>query len=237
MKRSLFGGLAAIAALMAAPAMAADMPLKASPYSAAYGATSPVWTWTGCYVGIEGGATWGHTQIYDYLVSGYITNPFNQSGGLFGGTVGCNYQFNGNWVVGVEDDLSWTNNQGSATNLAVATTTNTLRENWIDTLRGRAGIAVGNWLFYGTAGAAFVNTKLTVVGTAGTFSETQTLTGWTAGGGAEWGFNQHWSLKAEYLYIGLGNPGYTSMPSPPIDPRRLDNLNMQLVRLGLNFRF
>lgn len=229
MKRSFYV-IATAASLIAAPAFAADMPLKAPPVAAAY-------SWTGCYVGIEGGATWGSTHIYDYLVSGYITNPFNQSGGLFGGTVGCNYQFNGNWVVGVEDDLSWTNNQGSATNLAVATTTNTVHDNWIDTLRGRAGIAVGNWLFYGTAGAAFVNTKLTVVGTAGTFSETQTLTGWTVGGGTEWGFTSHWSLKAEYLYIGLGNPNYTSMPSPPIDPRRLDNLNTQLVRAGLNFRF
>src|SRR5579862_1041603 len=166
MKYSLFG-LAGLAAVIGTPALAADIPLKAPPVAAVY-------NWTGCYVGVEGGADWGGTRIYDYLVGGYITNPFNFSGGLLGGTIGCNYQFNGNWVVGVEDDLSWTNNQGSATNLAVATTTNTLHENWIDTLRGRAGIAVGNWLFYGTAGAAFVNTKLTVVGLAGTFSETQT---------------------------------------------------------------
>jgi outer membrane immunogenic protein len=233
MRRFQCALLATVAVVgLASIASAADMPMKAAP------ASMPVThNWTGCYVGAEGGATWGRTQLYDLLLASDLTSPFNMSGGLVGGTVGCNWQFNSNWVMGIEDDLSWTNNSGTATDLAVATTSNNLKENWIDTLRGRFGYAWGNWFVYGTAGAAFVGTKLTVTGVAGTFSQSQTITGWTAGGGVEAAINTNWSAKAEYLYIGLGDQNFTSMPSPPIDPRRVLNLNSQLVRVGLNYKF
>jgi outer membrane immunogenic protein len=227
-------GLLAIAVSLGASqaVSAADLPVKA--------ARAPVpvgYNWTGCYIGVEGGGTWGRTGLFDLLLSRDETNPFDLSGGLVGGTVGCNYQFNTNWVIGIEDDMSWTNNSGTATDIGVATTSNNFKENWIDTLRGRVGYAWDRWFVYGTAGAAFVGTKLTVTGVAGTFSQSQTITGWTVGGGIEAALAAHWSVKAEYLYIGLGNQNFTGMPSPPIDPRQIQNLNSQIVRVGLNFKF
>src|ERR1700753_3652631 len=86
---------------------------------------APVYSWTGCYVGVEGGGMWGHGNHYQNdpaasaaagggLLGLAPTAGIDPSGGLAGGTVGCNYQFAGNWVVGIEGDVSWTNLNGSA---------------------------------------------------------------------------------------------------------------------------
>ena len=58
MQKLLFGGIA-IAVMMATPALAADMPVKA-PYKAAPLVEIP--TWTGFYVGGELGASWTSSQ-------------------------------------------------------------------------------------------------------------------------------------------------------------------------------
>jgi outer membrane immunogenic protein len=54
MKKILVAGIAA-AAFCGAPAIAADMPVKAPPMVAA-----PYDPWTGCYVGANVGGGWGH---------------------------------------------------------------------------------------------------------------------------------------------------------------------------------
>src|SRR5690349_2198485 len=69
---------------------------------------------SGCYIGIEGGGNWGRTRNHDItapFVGVPVTNPFDLSGGLAGGTIGCNYQI-AKWVIGIEDDFSWTNKDG-----------------------------------------------------------------------------------------------------------------------------
>lgn len=244
MKKSLLG-FVAVSVLIAAPAMAADlgMPLKAPPLPPAAS------SWTGCYVGIEGGGNWGRTRSIAVTstnpadVGLPITDPFNLSGGLFGGTVGCNYQLAPSWVIGIEDDLSWTNKTGSAFDLAPFTTTSTnnIRENWLDTLRGRVGYSSGGWLFYATGGAAFAGSTVAVNSlTAGSVSDSQTRTGWTVGGGIEWAFLANWSLKAEYLYADFGSSNYIS--PPVVTPggtfnTRSVQLTDDIVRVGINYRF
>ena len=57
---------------------AADMVLKAAP------APAPVFSWTGCYVGIEGGYAWGRAKhSYTGLppVGGDVTPTFDINGG------------------------------------------------------------------------------------------------------------------------------------------------------------
>ena len=73
----------------------------------------PVYSWTGCYIGIEGGGDWGSSHHTAPAFGGVdIAAPFSLSGGLVGGTLGCNYQTK-QWVFGVEGDGSWTNKSGS----------------------------------------------------------------------------------------------------------------------------
>ena len=76
----------------------------------------------------------------------------------------------------------------------------------------------GNWLFYGTGGAAWgrVDTTLTLsclVGGCGGSATTlfassttgRTKAGWVAGFGAEWMLAGNWSVRAEWLHIDLGS--------------------------------
>ena len=84
-------------------------------------------------------------------------------GALIGGTVGCNYQI-ANVVLGIEDDFSWTNGRGSAHDVPPfnVRATNSIKEDWMDTLRGRVGLTWGRLLVYGTGGAAVANVGLSV---------------------------------------------------------------------------
>jgi outer membrane immunogenic protein len=230
MSRLLIG--TAISLGMVASAAAADLPVytKAPPPQA--------WSWTGCYVGVEGGGNWGRSGIFDLVFNRDETNPINLTGALAGGTVGCNYQVDRHWVIGVEDDLSWTNKTGSAIDLHMGLTNNIVTENWIDTARGRVGFAMNNWLFYATGGAAFAGSNVQVCNLAGTIcrADSQTRTGWTVGGGVEMKLNANWSVKAEYLHADFGNADYFTFPVTSTDARRV-SLTDEIVRGGINFKF
>src|ERR1700761_5459825 len=66
---------------------AADLPSKAAPPAPA------AFTWSGCFVGIEGGQSWGQSEQVATSTANAgstITGKFNVSGGLAGGTAGCN---------------------------------------------------------------------------------------------------------------------------------------------------
>jgi outer membrane immunogenic protein len=106
--------------------------------------------------------------------------------------------------------------------------------NWFSTVRGRIGIASGPWLLYGTAGLAIadVNNSVNLVGVP-SFHDSDTLTGYAVGGGLVWAFAQQWSLKAEYLYLGLGD---STLHNVDGDSVRVNN-DVQTVRVGLNYHF
>jgi outer membrane immunogenic protein len=160
-------------------------------------AMAHVHDWNGAYIG--GFAGWGAgTADWD--------NAFGDvdiSGFLAGVDLGVNFQTD-NLVFGIEGDAAWSGIGGSVpcTNPAFTCTTDV---DWLATLRGRAGIAAGEALFYLTAGLAVGQvTSDSAPFTPGvTFSNTQV--GWTAGAGAELAVTEDMSLKAEYLYVDLGS--------------------------------
>ncbi len=106
MKKILLG-FAAIAALIGTPALAADMPLKAPP------APAPINNWTGFYLGIEGGLNVGDGKATNTALKLDETRTFGLAGGLFGGTIGYNWQIAPSWVLGAEADISWTDGDRS----------------------------------------------------------------------------------------------------------------------------
>ena len=76
---------------------------------------------------------------------------------------------------------------------------------------------------------------------------TENRAGWTVGGGAEFALNQHWSIKAEYLYVNLGNShldisgvlfggNFGTAGAPGTSFQHFNN-NLNIVRLGANYRF
>jgi outer membrane immunogenic protein len=236
-------GLAAIAALIAEPAAASDlaMPLKASP------AIAPAsYNWSGLYLGVEGGGAWGATQSISadpaHNPGGQITNRFDVTGGLLGGTIGYNWQFN-NWVAGVEGDLSWADKTGSANDIPPFTTStrNTITERWLGTGRVRFGVTpIDRWLVYATGGFAVAGVQDTVQTPAVAVSQTQARWGWTAGGGVEAAIDRNWSVKVEYLFVDLQNANYIN-PDVPSGTgtivTRTVTLNDNVIRAGINYHF
>jgi outer membrane immunogenic protein len=68
-------------------------------------------------------------------------------------------------------------------------------------------------------------------------------TGWTAGGGAEWRIDQHWSAKIEYQFVDLGSTTVRVTALAAIVPAGPSSFNaafrdqFHVVRVGLNYWF
>ena len=108
----------AVSGLLGTSAFAADIAVKGPPVPP----PAPVYNWTGWYVGLNAGASFGHAQT-DFNVAPFtfsekaapatfITFPgvsFSDSaqpdGFMGGGQIGYNWQFSPVWVVGVEADF------------------------------------------------------------------------------------------------------------------------------------
>jgi outer membrane immunogenic protein len=164
---------------------------------------------------------------------------------------GYNWQVN-TFLYGLEADADWLSGTASRTlpgPPAIATgdfMTNSVRDEFLGTVRGRLGAVFSQALLYVTGGLAIGTVKTsesfghfggTVIETA---SETTTRAGWTIGGGLEYAFAPNWSAKIEYLYVDLGTFDLTLPSSPAGAPdsttvhnRYTDNV----VRAGLNFQF
>jgi outer membrane immunogenic protein len=194
-----------------------------SPYAPAAPAYySPIYTWTGFYFGINGGGGWGTSQ-WDGIPS------FDVSGGVIGGTVGYNWQIN-QLVLGAEGDIDWSGIKGTTTVLCpIGCET---RNKWLATVRGRIGYAFDRFLPYFTGGLAIgdINANLPVL-PGGSISNA----GWTVGAGIEVGVVRNVSLKAEYLYVDLGN--FNCGLNCGLAPGGNVSFNANLVRGGLNVHF
>jgi outer membrane immunogenic protein len=228
-------GIAALATLVATPVLAADMPLKAPPM-----APAPVMTWTGCYLGLEGGGEWGRERV-TAAADGSSVTSISPRGGLFGGTIGCNYQTS-NIVFGVEDDLSWSGLRGTASDMLPFNPafSHSVSTTWLDTLRGRVGIVVNNnALLYVTGGGAFTNIRDTATGPGVSVSNSGSVTGWTFGGGVEVMIAPQWSIKGEYLYVRFPSVSDPFGGVPPVGTFTSVNTRLtdNIVRAGINWHF
>jgi len=239
--RGLVGGLVLAAGIVPcmAPARAADLP-PAPPMAPVPAPVAPiayapaVYNWTGFYIGGHLGGGYASSSWSDPFTG--ANNDFNSGAGFLGGAqVGANAQFN--WlVVGLEGDFSGTILKGSgADSLGNAINTDT---EWTSTVTGRIGAAFGRLLVYGKGGLALAEDKSTLTDLGNNSASTSFLrTGWTAGGGLEYAFNNNWSAKIEYDYLGLGSKDLTF--STPLLPSYSTsaNLNVQEIKAGVNFRF
>lgn len=192
---------AAVLSLGAVTAHAADMPAR-MPVKAAPSYVAPaLYNWTGPYVGLSGGGSFSS----------------GSDAGIVGGTLGYNMQ-SGPWVFGLEGDYNWLSHTDAS-----------VRNNWLATVRGRVGYAMGasgSVMPYVTGGVAFGDITNSVPG-IGTVSNTET--GWTVGGGIEAAIAGPWTARAEYLYVDLGSgPNLAGVGS---------SYDSHIVRAGVNYRF
>jgi len=208
MKSFAMGAVALSFAGLTASAHAGDL---YSPRSA-YTVYQPLdaLSWAGPYLGGNLGYEWGTVS----------NNPTRPTGLVGGAQAGYNWRPTANnWVFGVEGDLEAT---GADDTFAPWKFSNP----WFGTVRGRAGYAFNNVLFYGTAGLAFGGLHGETFGLA----ESHTTAGWTAGIGAEVWVAQKWSARLEYLYVDLSSSQFviTGMSN---------GYRFGTVRAGVNYHF
>ena len=227
MKRLVLAGLGGLGVVtMMGAANAADLPRRQAMPAKAPAYYEAPYSWTGFYVGINGGGGWGKSS----WSNSYGTADADLSGGLAGGTLGYNYQM-GQAMFGLEGDVDWSDIRGSTSTGICAGSSCETRNSWLATARGRIGYAFDRVMPYVTGGAAFGDIKTTPAGYGTT---TTTKTGWTVGGGAEFAIAGPWTAKVEYLYVDLGK-GSCSAANCGVDTDASFTTN--LVRAGINFRF
>jgi outer membrane immunogenic protein len=113
MKKFLLATVALASLAIAAPAFAADLPVKAPPP-----VMPALYNWSGIYLGVQGGAVLGQTSHWTESntdeVNLDVGHPLH--GGFVGGEVGINFQAPGSpWVFGIEADGNWAELEESLT--------------------------------------------------------------------------------------------------------------------------
>ena len=122
----------------------------------------------------------------------------------------------------------------------------------LGTIRARGGVAVQDWLFYGTGGLAVGTLKSTIslarpaLAFLGPLSysgsHAAVKLGWTAGGGAEYALSNGWSIGAEYLHFDLGRHGvkaltYTFQGVPLEAVAIVQSFSGNIIRAAVNYHF
>ena len=182
-------------ALISGAALAADLPVYAPPPTPMEAAPVSSYDWSGIYVGAHGGYSWAEANV------DVIGTVDNFDGGLVGGQLGANWQWN-MLVLGLEGDASWTMADVSVGAFGV---TVNVEENWTASLRGRLGVGFDRFMFYGTGGAAWADINVNVPGFG---SDSNTHFGWVAGVGGEAMLTRNVSLGVEYLHYEVGKETY-----------------------------
>jgi outer membrane immunogenic protein len=193
--------------------------------------------WSGAYIGAVAGYGW-NKDTYHYFSSSV---DFDVNGFVGGLTGGYNWQ-KGQFVFGLEGDVSYANIDGSVLKVPFVAPCGdegcTAKIDWFGTGRARVGYAFDNFLPYATGGFAVGHVKgsadagaCALVSACG-YSDTRW--GWSAGAGVEWAMNQQVSFKAEYLHVDLGRPSFST--SNPPNPST-DRIDFDTVRIGLNYHF
>jgi outer membrane immunogenic protein len=238
---------------MASTAMAADLIVEEA---AVVDVPAAAFDWSGAYIGVNAGyGSLKANQPYaDYYGYWYGTDYYGEnddvSGDGFSAGIGAgaNAQF-GNFVLGIDGDINWTNLEASDSddvNYAPDVYYEIKSQwDWYATLRAKAGFAVDNALFYVTAGVAAVNATYSYCETPGYCEEdydssfTNTIFGVAAGVGAEIAVADNVTVKGEVLYVGLPEQTYLT-PYYEWDGSEYDgNFTTSAVigRVGLNWHF
>jgi outer membrane immunogenic protein len=194
MRSGHVGWVGLLALVSAGHAAAADLGRYRGPSSTVAPALvySPIYWKDSFYLGLNGGGGWGRSH-WDGVGTSDV------SGGVIGATIGYNWRL-GPTVLGVEGDIGWSGIEGSTTIFCPPGCET--RNHWLATGRARLGYVFDRFLPYLTAGLALGDIQATVPGfPAGSV----TSAGWTAGAGLEAVIDRKVSVKAEYLYVDLGD--------------------------------
>jgi outer membrane immunogenic protein len=168
-------------------------------------------------------------------IGGCRGETFDSSGFKGGVYAGYNWQFSPRWVAGIEGDWMWADHEATITGTFFPTnfpgsfgvTLNpidsfTVKTEWDASIRGRLGFLISpSVMAFATGGASWLKLETTSacnnVGVClgaggllpGTVSISDTVLGWTVGGGIEAMLSPNWLVRAEYRYADYGTNSYT----------------------------
>jgi outer membrane immunogenic protein len=225
-------GLRSSAGAFASSAVAAEIaiPKKAPVVKApppAPVATSPVSFYAGLHAG------WGWSRFS----AATAIETLSTSGLLGGLQLGANLQ-SGNFVYGIEGDVSIANVRGNGIGtIGGVAATSTVRHRWFATLAGRVGYAMGRTLVYGKGGAAWTQYHWNFATAAAAIGQKHDRFGWLVGGGAEQAWTDTISIKLEYNYMDFGRSSETFTPGALVVPATNARLYAHVAKLGVNYRF
>jgi outer membrane immunogenic protein len=219
--------------------------------------------WSGPYAGLFAGYAWGRAEateatdpallfpFYNGVATPYRFDP---DGAFAGAAAGYNWQ-SGAVVAGVEGEIGYLGLRGSVIDpngIAIFGTPDTetsLRSDFYAALSARLGIAAGPALLYVKGGGALLRARASTIdpcvappagcgtGTL-TMNGSETMLGWSIGGGAEWAFAPRWTVKAEYVFFDFGNIDTAGTSNVPGEfYRQSIDVTAHTVRLGVNYRF
>ena len=239
MKRILFTTVSLGVLGLMSPVLAADL----SPYTKAPAAATPLYDWSGFYVGVFGGGGFGnHNYNNANGPAGFanFTVNYDSTGGIVGGEGGYNAQ-SGNYLIGVEADGFWSGLKGNDASQVAAgafaiTSVDETSLRWGGTLRARGGIAVDRLLLFFTGGWAYGDILHTSTAPGFPVDQfTNHQSGLTAGGGIAYALTNNVIGKFEYRYYNFGRYD-RSAPTNGQLPYTVDN-TYSVVTLGLDYKF
>jgi outer membrane immunogenic protein len=186
-------------------------------------------TWTGFYLGAAGG--YGTTHFDMSVPATFAPGATPDGNGGVGGVVfGYNHQI---WVIvgGLEVDFMAGTLEATKSFPSLVDSTSwdiTTKFGTLASIRGRAGVAMGPVLLYGTAGGAWGNAEsdIAVMNTGALVARgvaTNNHFGLVTGAGAEIALSPNWVIRAEWLHYEFDSKNYhytgqyvvTVAPAPP----------------------
>jgi outer membrane immunogenic protein len=225
---------AALAALIASPALAADIRRPPPPV---YKAPPPppvlaVYNWSGCYLGGHAGGLFATKEWTGN--NGADLGSHDANGYLAGAQVGCNIQV-GNWVFGVQGDYAYVDAEGSNVSNVNRANRNRSKIESLSSVTGRFGLAYDRFLGYVKGGAAWEEDNYDISSLAGVTVATasELRSGYTVGVGAEYAVTNNVTWFVEYNFYDFGTRSNTFSNNNVVDINEVKNV----VKGGFNFKF
>jgi outer membrane immunogenic protein len=181
--------------------------------------------WSGAYGGVLAGGLWAQPRT---SMSGATTTD-SAAGPVAGVFAGRNFLF-GPWMLGWEGVVEATNVTGTGPQPSIAAVK---FNNYFEAdTRLRAGYALGRFLPYVTAGLDYGRSEQTDLST-GLYRGRIPSDGVALGAGLEYGFDDRWTARLEYLYDWSIGSEWTRLDARPLEQTR----PAQTLRAGLAYYF
>jgi outer membrane immunogenic protein len=231
-------------------ALAADLPTEKAPVYAP--PPPPAFSWTGFYAGVNGSYSVDHASYPFTQRVGATFIPdrsgLTESGPSAGLEIGYNYQLGNlplvgdHLVIGVEADADWAGINGSSTTpTAFGPATFGTRIESYGGLEGRVGYAFDRLLIFVEGGMPYATVKsyYDAAGFSGSSTATRFRIGRQnlVGAGAEYAFDDHWSIRADYVYSYIGAWWKRFSPADDVNFGYTTRVSFHTVRASIDYHF